>query len=110
MKNDTALKLIESLQRIRYESAVNRKRSVFTTVKLSQGQTATVLDITGLDVFKASVDSAGNVGSMPYFLLVESTLIEGKKMGDFSDLDNLPACDVMAIMDVICVQITKTPQ
>lgn len=83
------------------------KKEIFTTIKLAGNKTATVYEISGYDLLRASLASGSDSALVPYNLLIEATLINGKKMESLSELENMNALDTMAILEIINLQLTK---
>lgn len=88
-----------------------KPRTVFTLVDLSSGWKAAIFDLNGMDIFRATIAANGNTGQMMLELFKIAVRIDGleSELTDF-DVEKLPACDVMAIMDAISVQLTKIPR
>jgi hypothetical protein len=107
-KKDLREVIAESMQRVIMDG-YKRNRTVFTGVKLSDGRTANILEVTGLDLCRANMIANGNTGAIPFIMLADSMLIDGKKVGDFSDFDNMLAYDVMACLEAVSVQLEKRP-
>lgn len=79
----------------------------FTSQKLHTGKVAQVGVITGKELFKANLASSGNLGVMPFYLICECVEVNGKKI-DMEDLQQMPAGDVMALMECISCQLNPT--
>lgn len=86
-------------------------RTIFTVVELSSGKKATILDLNGGDIFRATIAANGNTGQMMLEIFKIAVRIDGRNSElEDADVEKLPACDVMAIMDAISVQLTKVPK
>lgn len=87
-----------------------RASRVFTTLKLTDGRTAVVHEVTGYHVFVASERSHGNMGTLPYYILMEVTKIDGKFIDSPDELKGYLSGDLMGIMEHISTQLITLPK
>lgn len=76
----------------------------FTTTMLSSGVRVTINEVKGTHLFAAMSKSKGDTGLMMSELLQQSVVIYGKLITE-DELSALPACDVLALMDIIGINM-----
>ncbi len=80
--------------------------TTYTTHKLADGRTATIMALKGRHMIAAST-KAPNSTSLAFYYIVEVTFINGKQI-DFEDLQQMDAADVSEIMNIIASQLNKS--
>ena len=76
------------------------KLTIYTTIELSIGTKATIVEANGLHFFNALLNCNGNINMMPKYIILEIMYLNNNIITEV-ELNNLPICDVLLIYDVI---------
>ncbi len=80
------------------------KETIYTTVQLSEGKEAVIVDCKGVHIFNAMSKAGSNSHMMLKYMMLELVRIDGSKIIE-EHLDDMDASDIMKLMDVISSQV-----